>query len=125
MMEVKVKSKDVELTPALFEYAQKRFKSLEHFYKDIEDKSVTIELGKVSDHHRQGNFFKVSAHTHIRSKTMHASSTKADLYTAIDDVRDELVREIESGQGRYRALMLRGARKIKGILRAAYPFGKR
>lgn len=124
-MEVKIKSKDIEVTPAISQYGEKRFANMDHFFKAGEDKEITLELSKTSEHHKQGNFFKVAVHGRVRNKSLHATSVKNDLYAAIDDARDEFVREIESGQGRYRALMLRGARKIKELMQKASPFGKK
>ena len=115
-MNISIKSTNIDLTPALRDYAEKRLKSIVKFTEG--DADIKVELGKISGHHKQGDIFQASVNvTTPLGKTYHAASAKADMYEAIDDIRSEVVREITSTKGKQETLFRRGARKIKKLLR--------
>lgn len=115
-MNISIKATTIELTPALKDYAEKRLRSITKFTEG--DATILVELGKTSGHHRQGDIFQASVNvTTPLGKTYHAVSAKADMYEAIDDIRAEVVREINSAKGREDTLFRRGARKLKRLLR--------
>jgi len=105
----------MELSPALKDYAEKRLSAITK-YDTIT--SIDVELSKTTNHHRQGEIFAASVNvTTALGKLYHARSEKVDLYEAIDDVRDEVVREIRSAKGKEHSLFRRGAKKIKDMLK--------
>lgn len=105
----------MELTPALKDYAEKRLGAISKY--DTFN-SIDIELSKTTNHHRQGEIFAASVHVVTAlGKVYHAESEKSDLYEAIDDVRDDIVREIRSAKGKEHSLFRRGAQRIKNMLR--------
>ncbi len=115
-MNISIKSKNIELTPALKDYTEKRISGITKFTG--EETTAVIEIGKNSNHHKQGDVF--SAEINISTslgKQFRAVSEKPDLYEAIDDVRNEIVREISSAKGKKDALWKRGARKIKNMMK--------
>jgi putative sigma-54 modulation protein len=115
-MNIAIKATNIELTPALKDYAEKRMKGIVKFSDG--DADIALEIGKETSHHKQGDIFMASATvTTPLGKTHHATSSKLDLYEAIDDVRDEIVREIQSARGKQDSMFKRGARKIKNILK--------
>lgn len=115
-MNISIKSTNIELTPALKDYAEKRIAKAAKFLG--EDATVTVDIGKTTHHHKQGEVFRAEINlTTVLGKQFRAVSEKADLYEAIDDVRDELVREVGSAKGKKEALWKRGARKIKNMMR--------
>lgn len=115
-MNIAIKAANIELTVALKDYAEKRLKSIVKFTDG--DADIALDIGKETAHHKQGDIFQASATvTTPLGKTYHATSSKADLYEAIDDVRAEIVREIKSAKGRQDSLFKRGARKMKNMLR--------
>lgn len=115
-MNITIKATNIELTPALKDYAEKRLKSIVKFTEG--DATIVVELGKTSGHHKQGDIFQASVNvTTPLGKKYHAVSAKADMYESIDDIRSEIVREITSAKGKRDTLFLRGARKIKKLLR--------
>lgn len=115
-MNISIKASNIELTPALKDYTEKRFGALSKYVGA--DIVVAAEIGKTTDHHRSGDIFRAEANvTTPLGKQYRAVSEKADLYEAIDDVRDDIVRSITSAKGKHEALWKRGARKIKEIVR--------
>ena len=115
-MNISIKTTNIELTPALKDYTEKRISGITKFTG--EDVSAMVEIGKTTAHHNNGDVFKAEVNvTTSLGKQFRAESEKADLYEAIDDVRTELVRVLSSSKGKKDALWKRGARKIKSLLK--------
>ncbi len=116
-MNISIKASNIELTPALKDYAEKRMKSIIKFTEGG-DADISIEIGKTTQHHKGGDIFEASATiTTPLGKIYHATSQKADLYEAIDDARSEIVREINSAKGKRDSMFRRGARRVKNMLK--------
>lgn len=115
-MNISIKATNIELTPALKDYAEKRMKGIVKFTDG--DADIIVDIGKTTAHHKGGEVFEASAHvTTPLGKQYHAASQKGDLYEAIDDVRSEIVRELTSAKGKRDSLFKRGARRVKNILK--------
>lgn len=115
-MSITIAATHLELTPALKDYIEKRMGGLRKFTAG--EPIVEVEIGQTTHHHRQGEIFSAKASvTTPLGKQYHATSEKADLYEAIDDVRNEVARELSSAKGKSKALWKRGAQKIKNIIR--------
>lgn len=114
-MNISIKASNIELTPALKDYTEKRLSALEKYGGDM---TIVAEIGKTTDHHKNGDIFRaeVTVSTAL-GKQHYAASEKPDLYEAIDDVRDEITRTLTSAKGKQEALWRRGAQKIKNILK--------
>jgi putative sigma-54 modulation protein len=115
-MNISIKSTNIELTRALKDYTEKRISSVAKFTPEKID--AFVEIGKTTNHHRQGDVFKAEVNiTTSLGKKFCAISETSDLYQSIDEVRDEIVREISSSKGKKETLWKRGARKVKDIIR--------
>lgn len=115
-MNISIKASNIELTPALKDYAEKRMSSITKFTEG--DADILVDIGKTTAHHKGGEIFQASVNvTTPLGKQYHAVTQKADLYEAIDDIRSEVVREITSAKGKRDTLFVRGARSIKKMLR--------
>ena len=118
-MKINIKATNIELTDALSSYVNEKIRGVEKFMvpHENEDIFVQAELGKLTNHHRSGDMYREEAKLTLRGKYFRAESEKSDLYAAIDDLRDELVRELNSNKKKDRALFRKGAAMIKNILR--------
>ena len=107
----------MELTPAIQDYAEKRISK--GIVKYITEAGVVaITVGKITNHHKNGDIFVAEANVSTPlGKVYNAVSEKSDLYEAIDDLRDTLVRELSSSKDKKEALWRRGARTIKKLVR--------
>jgi len=115
-MNISIKASQIELTPALKDYTEKRLGAITKYVGT--DVQIMAEIGKTTDHHKNGDIFRAEANvTTSLGKQYRAVSEKSDLYEAIDDVRSELIREITSAKGKKEALWRRGAQRIKNILK--------
>lgn len=115
-MSISITVHNTERTPALQDYVEKRFAGLSKFTAG--EPVIVVELSVTTAHHRQGDIFeaKVEVTTPLGKKYV-AASEKADMYAAIDDVRNEIVRLLSSAKDKKETLFKRGAQKVKNILK--------
>lgn len=103
------KGDDFSITEAIQEYIEKRFSVFERFGNE----NISFAISKTTAHDhpdaylvevKYGNGFFVSA-------------KDADLMKAIDDAKEELWREVTQNKEKKQTLFLRGARKLKNLIR--------
>lgn len=118
-MKIKITTTNIELTSAIESYVEEKMRSVEKFAMphQSEDPIMEIEIGKTTNHHQSGDVFRAETNVRVRGKHFRATSEKNDLYAAIDDVRNELVRELSSHKEKTRTLVRKGAGMIKNMLR--------
>jgi len=78
---------------------------------------VYVEVGKTTNHHKQGNYFKAEFDVTIDGEKFFTTSEKSDLYKSIDDAKDELVRKIKSNKNKKETLYKRGAISVKKMIK--------
>lgn len=121
-MNIKLHSKNFQITPAIDDYVTKKISSLEKFL-DVKDGVLCeVEVGKTTGHHKSGEIFKAEINiVEPGSKQVYVVAEEIDLYTAIDIVRDEAERAIVSRKNKRNTLFRRGGAAIKGFLKKINP----
>lgn len=116
-MNIKIRAKDYELTPAIEEYINKKLSSLEKFLGG-DSVLCEVEIGKSTDHHKSGDIFRAEVNI-VKSGRgqFYAVAEESDLYASIDVVRDEAERVIVSNKNKKETLFRRGASKFKNIIK--------
>jgi putative sigma-54 modulation protein len=115
-MNTNIKATNIELTEAISDYVNKRVASLEKFSRGAEMSSY-VEVGKTTNHHKQGDVFKAEFDIKIAGTQFFAMSEQSDLYAAIDDAKEEIVRKITHSKDRKKTLFKRGAISVKKMLK--------
>ncbi len=116
-MKINIKATGIELTPAITSYAEKRVLSLEKYLTGAESIVAQVEVGKTTKHHRSGEVFRAEVHLSGAGTDLYAVSEKDDLYAAIDEVKDELAREIEHSKGKRSAIIRKSQKLMKKIIK--------
>lgn len=118
-MTINIKATNTELTPAISTYVEEKVKGLSKFIvaEDPESVLANVEIGLSTKHHQSGKVFRAEINLHIAGKYLRAVSEQEDLYTAIDDMRDQVAREITSFKNKKRDLMRRGGATIKDFIK--------
>jgi len=116
-MKINIKGTKIELTAAIESYIKKKIGGVEKFITMHagEEIRAEVEIGKTTKHHHSGDIFRAEVNLSIHGKQFRATSEKSDLYAAIDDARDELVRELNSSKDKERTMFRRGATAIKKL----------
>jgi ribosomal subunit interface protein len=124
-MYIVTKAKDFEVTEALSLYVEKKLEAVKKYFHEEGDATAfaDVELGKSSSHHHHaGDLFRAEVNLRYNGVTYRAVSEKDNLYSAIDDVKDELVRELDKSKKKKRHFLHKGGAKIKNMIRGI--FGK-
>ncbi|OGZ34016.1 MAG: ribosomal subunit interface protein [Candidatus Portnoybacteria bacterium RIFCSPLOWO2_12_FULL_39_9] len=96
-MKIIIKATKIKLSPALYDYIEKKIGGLEKFLKNI-DKEATearVEIGKPSQHHQKGDIYYAEVNLSWPGKILRVEASEWDLRAAVDKVKDELQREIK------------------------------
>lgn len=117
-MKINIKTTSVELSPAIHSYLNKKVVAFEKLInKNDESAALNAILAKVSRHHQKGDIFKVEMNLHISGKVFQASYESEDLYSAMDTVKDEIVKELKTYKDKKVSLVRKGGSKIKNSLK--------
>lgn len=117
-MNITIKATGIELTPALRDYVNDKVGALERFISCDKDAiMVAVEIGKTTNHHKLGDFFRAEANLNYPGNSLRAETEEEDLYAAIDIMKDNLAEEIKNVTKRKTTLLKRGGRLIKRLFR--------
>lgn len=118
-MTINIKATNTELTPAISTYVEEKVLGLDKFIvaEDPESVLANVEIGLSTKHHQSGKVFRAEINLHIAGKYLRAVSEQEDLYAAIDDMRDQVAREITSFKNKERDLFRKGGAAIKDFLK--------
>lgn len=89
-----IKGFQMDLTPAIEQYASEKLFLLEKLTQGHEPVRVVAEVGRTTAHHQKGQVFFAEFHLHMAGAEFHAREEREDLYEAIDVAKDELKRQI-------------------------------
>lgn len=116
-MTTNIKATNMELTGALTDYVNKKILSISKFVSFGEEASIYVEVGKTTKHHKQGDYFKAEFDVTINGEKFFTDSEKSDLYKAIDDAKDEVIKKIKNKKNKKETLYKRGATSIKKMMK--------
>lgn len=121
-MKVNLQGKNIELTEAIKDYILKRATNLEKLITGIEKRggeaNAFFEVEKATHHHNKGeDVFHAYGKITIDGKEFYSSADKEDLYQAIDEIKENLFREINKNKDRTQTLFKRGASSVKKMLK--------
>ncbi len=126
-MEVIIKSKNIDLTSHLKDYAERKLRSACRFIpsllqKEIEDKEqvgrevdrvvLEVEIEKVTGDEK-GRIFRTEAQMIIPGKTLKAEDTAETIKESIDEVKYELERQINEYKKKKETLRKKAGQKAK------------
>lgn len=117
-----IKTSDFVMTPAIKDYIEKQMSHLNKFVKSIYEElpMCYVEIGKTTNHHKKGEFFKAEFTVHIGSKSFRAEAIEEDLYAALDRVTEKMTEELKSLKDRKVSLMRRSGAKLKSFVKGFY-----
>ncbi len=118
-MTINIKATNTELTPAISTYVEEKVLGLDKFIVADDPESIlaNIEIGLSTKHHQSGKIYRAEINLHIGGKYIRAVSEQEDLYVAIDDMRDQVLREITSFKNKKRDLFRKGGTAVKDFLK--------
>ena len=123
-LKINLQAKGIELTDAIRGHVITKVTNLGKYLENIgEAILIEFEVGKNTNHHNKGSdLFRAECMITIDGKTYRGENNSHDLYTAIDEVKDMLFRDISKDRDRERTLWQRGARSIKKRIKGFKPW---
>lgn len=114
-MHIDISGSRIDLTDALRDHVHSEFAKLEKLLEP--NARIAVEIGKTTEHHKQGDIFKAEAKIIEPKAEYFADVIAHDLYTAINMVADELFEQVTRSKSRHRDLLKKGSAIIKKLLR--------
>lgn len=124
-MRLNIKATNIELTPAISAYVEKKLSVIEKYLGENVDAVAQVEVGKSTQHHKSGDIFRAEIHIMGGGIDKYVVSEQTDLYAAIDILKDDIVQNLNTEKGKRFARARRGARMIKEMMKGFNPFRKR
>ena len=121
-MKINFQATQLELTPETLDYCREKLDGLHKLLIEDYSAGIEVELGKTTRHHKHGEIFRAEMNLHTAGKNFRAEAVAEDLYSAIDEVKDELVSEVKRYRKKQGALLRRGGRRVKDFLRGVYNY---
>lgn len=90
MQIVEFKGTNMELTEAMKEYATQKLGKIATILDGVEPADTRLELGKTSNHHKNGDIFRAEMNLQVPGAVLRAESETGDLYGSIDEASDRL-----------------------------------
>lgn len=105
-----------EITDTIHQFAIDKFSALQKFIHD-DTVNCFVTLGRITNHHKQGEVYKVSIQVKTARDTFQAEEINEDLYAAIDILKDTIERSIVTGSQKKRSIFKKAALKFKDLIK--------
>ena len=113
---IQFKATNTELIGDLQDIMEMKLHSLEKYIGDETDLKCQVEFEKVTTQN-SGQIFRVEANLYVGGRLYRAESTETTFEEAIDEVRNELDKEMRRSNKKHETLMKKGGRAIKRMMR--------
>lgn len=113
---INFKATNTEIDSRLETLLETKFQSLQKFIGDETDVLCEVEFAKETNH-QSGRFFRVEANLTVAGKLYRAEATEHSFEEAVDEVRDELDKELRRANKKHDTLVRRGGQAIKRMMR--------
>lgn len=84
---------------------------------DADSALLEVEVGKVTVKHQNGPVYRAEGNLSSKGKLYRAVATAETMETAVENMRNELTKELTRARGKERGLMRRGGSAVKSFLR--------
>jgi ribosomal subunit interface protein len=113
---INFKATNTEISDHLKDITENKLASLDKFIGDA-PVICDVEFKKITNHHQNGNIHGVEINLEINGKLYRAEATAESFEKAIDEAKGDLHHELHSRQGKQETMVLRGARRVKEMMR--------
>lgn len=116
MKNIIYKGTGLEITDSVREYTEKKLDFIFRKY-DVVNNTIQIEIGKTTNHHKNGEVYFAEAHFQVKKRDVYARAEKKDVYESLNTLQSEIYSQLSTNKEKVLSLMRKGSRKIKKILR--------
>jgi len=120
-MNIAIQTKNIEMTDAIRKYVEKKLKGMDRFANTTESQlQIQVEVGRTLGDQESGEVFRAEINLSINGNQFYAVSKKDELYAAIDDVKNETVRQMKKSKGKDIVAVRKGQRKAKKMIKKTF-----
>lgn len=109
---INFKTTNADLEPTLTDLAERKYTSLEKFWSEDAQVFCEVEFDKVTSRN-SGPIHRVEVNLTVNGKLYRAEATMESFEEAIDEVRDELDKELRRSKEKQDTLVRKGGRELK------------
>jgi len=113
---IQFKATNTELDHRLTALVEQKFETLAKFIGDETDVRCEVEFEKETAH-QSGSHYRVEANLWVRGKLYRTEAMEESYEQSIDEVRSELDKVLRRSQGKHEAMVKKGSRVIKQMMR--------
>ena len=121
-MNITIKNTGIDLSSSVTDHVYKRLEKISKLMRNDSAALCHVELARSTGHHAKGDVFRAEIHITGSRKDCYASSEKEDLYSAIDDVRNEILRELKANREKQISFVRRGGARVKLMMKGLWSF---
>lgn len=118
-MTTKIKATNIEITDDIRNYLDKKLKKVEELIGDDPTLIVETELERTTAH-QSGDIFRAEINLNFKGQQFRAESKKENLYSAIDEAQEEIIRTQTKVKGKKTSVIKRSGRALKDLIRRFY-----
>jgi ribosomal subunit interface protein len=112
-----IKATNIELTDELRAHIEKKLDAAEKFTQSQTIERIYVDVGRSTNHHKQGEVFKADFDIVIDGEKFHSFAESEDIYAAVDEASSELIRQVTERKDHKISVFRRGARSVKKMLK--------
>ena len=114
---INIKASGIDLTEELTVLLEQKLEPLEKFIPAEEtDLKCDVEFEKVAEH-QTGKIYRAEINLYVGGKLFRAEATEDQMEIAIDEMRDDVKRELRKANDKRQSMLKRGGQAIKDMLR--------
>ncbi len=120
-MNIRIKTTNISMSPAISQYVDTRLEKITKLIGSDPAIICDIELARTTGHHK-GDIFKADMHIVGPGLDAYATAQHEDLYMAIADAKNEILREVSGTKGKRISVIRRGGARVKAMMKGIWPF---
>lgn len=116
-MDIRIKTTGYEVTPEAQAYLDERIATIEKsLADDALEARLEVEIGRGQGHSKHGEVWSADIHLIIEKRSVHSHATGESINAAIDEVKDEIIRQYRKHKQLHRRFLRRGGKTMKWLM---------
>jgi len=118
LMDVRIRTTDLDLTPAINDYTEERLMAIRHLLGASEgSERCEVELGRTTGHAKHGEVWFAEINLYVSDGGhFFARTTGESVNAAIDMVKDEILAQLRKHKQQERGMLRRSGALLKRLL---------
>jgi ribosomal subunit interface protein len=118
-IKINIKATNIDLTDNIREHVNQKISMITKFMqlKPEQEAIFDVEVGKTTNAQHQGHIMRAEINLELSGNFNRTESVQDNLFQAIDDATDEMIRKVRKNKEKRFDLIKKGAAKVKNFFR--------